>query len=116
MQTLIRFNGHITWEGRTNGLPEVIYAFVILDEATPEFIVQMIEQQMNWFTSRQLMFVQREQGEVIDIRTAIAQRMAVPFHTIAFIDVDVMPLTGELSNPDESGVERLSNGEEPVKQ
>lgn len=115
MQTLVRFNGHITWEGRANGLPEIIHAFLILEEPTQEFITQMIEKEMNFFTARQCMFVQRNQTEIIDART-IAGRMAVMFHNIAFIDVDVIPLTGELSNPDESGVERLENGEEPAKQ
>jgi hypothetical protein len=42
--------------------------------------------------------------------------MGVPFHNIAYIDVDVLPITGELTRADEEGMEHLSNGEEPVKQ
>jgi hypothetical protein len=116
MQTLIRFNGHITWAGQSNGLPPLIQAFVILEDPITEFINQMVEQTVGLFTRNQCMFVQREQGKPIDVRLTPAGRMGVPFHNIAYIEVDVLPITGELTRADEEGMERLSNGEEPVKQ
>ncbi len=116
MNHVIRFNGHITWEGRSNGLPEVIYAFIITEDANPGFINKAIEDQSRAFIASQAMYVQREQGKIIDLRQTPQDRMLVPFHNIVFIDASVFPMTGELSAPDEKGVERLKNGEEPVKQ
>ena len=115
MQHVIRFNGHITWEGQANGLPPVIWAFLVVDGANDQFIVEQIEIQTAAFLRSQAMFVQREQGKVIDLRLTPAGRMVVPFHEIAYIDVDVLPLIGELSY-EEDGVEKLSDGAEPVKQ
>ncbi len=114
--TVIRFNGHITWEGRSNGLPELIYAFLILENADQAFISKMIEDQSRAFINSQAMYVQRDQGAIIDLRMTPQDRMLVPFHNIAHIDADVLPMTGELSAPDEAGVERLSSGKEPLKQ
>ncbi len=116
MQTVIRFNGHITWEGQSNGLPETIYAYLISDGLDDSAILQLTESQLRQFVGSQMMSVQKDQGALIDLRKTPQGRMAVPFHMIAYIDVDVIPMTGELSNLDESGVERLENGEEPVKQ
>ncbi len=112
---LIRFNGHINARGRGDGLPATIFAFVIVENANSKFISDMIESQSGAFIRSQAMYVQRDQGAIIDIRDIPDQRMLVPFHNIAYIDVDVMPLVGELSLPDEEGVERLSNGAEPTK-
>lgn len=114
--SVIRFNGHITWEGRMNGLPEVIHAFIILEDADAAFINKMIEDQTRSFINSQAMYVQRDQGAVIDLRIAPQDRMLVPFHNIAYINADLLPMTGELSAPDEKGVERLSDGKEPLKQ
>lgn len=116
MQHVIRFSGHINWQGRSSGLPETIYAFLILEDATADFISKMVEDQTAAFVRSQSMYVQREQGKMIDLRVTPQDRMLVPFHNIAFISVDVQPLIGELSAADHEGVERLSNGEEPVKQ
>jgi hypothetical protein len=115
-QTVVRFNGHITWEGRAGGLPETIHAFLILENADEKFISEMVEAQSRAFIGSQAMYVQRDQGAIVDLRVMPRNRMLVPFHNIAYIDVDVIPMTGELSAPDELGVERLSNGEEPTKQ
>lgn len=116
MQTLIRFNGYITWDGQSNGLPETIYAFILLEDPDPKLIIKMIEEQLSSFVRAQCMFVQREQGKPIDLRSQPAGRMAVPFHNISLIDIDVLPVTGEFSEADENGIERLANGEEPLKQ
>jgi hypothetical protein len=116
MQHVIRFNGHITWEGRSNGLPEVIYAFLIVENANEKFINDMIENQSRAFINSQAMYVQRDQGKIIDLKQTPQDRMLVPFHCITYIDADVFPLIGELSTPDEEGIERLSDGSEPKKQ
>jgi hypothetical protein len=116
MQTVIRFNGHITWEGQSNGLPETIYAYLVSDGLDDDAILQLMENQLRQFVGSQMMSVQKDQGSLIDLRKTPQGRMAVPFHMIAYIDVDVIPMTGELPNPDEDGVERLEDGTEPVKQ
>lgn len=116
MEHVIRFNGHINWAGRASGLPEVIYAFLIVTDANEAFINKLIEDQTASFIRSQAMYVQREQGKPIDLRIKAQDRLLVPFHNIAYINVDVTALTGELSSADEHGVERLENGEEPIKQ
>jgi hypothetical protein len=116
MQTLIRFNGHVNHKGRGDGLPETIYAFRVLQDPDAELINKVIEHQMNTFTSRQMMFVQRDQSEAVDLYSNLTSQMGVPFHNLACIDIDILPMVGEMSLPDEHGVERLTNGEEPVKQ
>ena len=112
---LVRFNGHITSVGRGDGLPPVIYAFLILENANDDFINKMVEEQSSAFIRSQSMYVQREQGAIIDIRAIPQDRMLVPFHNIAFIDVDISPMM-EMPMPDENGIQRLSNGTEPMKQ
>jgi hypothetical protein len=40
--------------------------------------------------------------------------MFVPMRWIVYMDVDVFNLGEELSMPDENGVERMSDGKEPL--
>jgi hypothetical protein len=98
-----------------NGLPEEIFAYLIFDGNEKKVIDDLIDLQTSAFIRSQAMFVQRDQGAIIDLRQTPADRMLVPMHWIVNITADVIPMTGELTYPDENGVERLSNGEEPVK-
>jgi hypothetical protein len=116
MQHVIRFNGRISWEGRASGLPETIYAFLIYDGDDRDGINRLIETQVSNFLKAQAMMVQKDQGQIIDLRKIPQDRMVVPMRWIAFMDVNVMPLTGELSQADEDGVERFKDGSEPEKQ
>ena len=52
MQTVIRFNGHITWEGQSNGLPETIYAYLISDGLDDAAILQLMENQLRQFMAQ----------------------------------------------------------------
>jgi hypothetical protein len=99
-----------------NGLPEVIYAFLMMKGYDHEMFNTAIEAQCGAFLRSQCMIVQKDQGKLIDIKQMPAERMMVPMRWIAFIDVDVFPMTGEFPMADEKGTERLENGEEPVKQ
>lgn len=114
-QMVIRFNGHITWAGRANGLPEIIYAFLIVQDAKMEMVNELIENQQGAFIRSQAMYVQREQGKIIDLRFHAHERMVVPFHNIALMTVDLINMDGTVSEPDENGVERLSDGSKPLK-
>lgn len=114
--TVVRFNGHITWEGQAAGLPKVVFAFVIVQNADRELINKVVEEQSFAFISRQVLFVQRDQGKVIDCRINAQDRMMVPFHSIAYMSVDLVNMTGELSEPDAEGVERLADGNVPLVQ
>jgi hypothetical protein len=116
MQTVIRLNGHVSWDGQMNGLPKTIYAYMIYLGDDTKGINDLIEAQSGAFIRSQAMFVQKDQGQIIDIRQTPAERMLVPLKWIVSIDADVIPITGELSTPDENGVERLIDGSEPVKQ
>lgn len=116
MDHVIRINGHVSWEGQSNGLPPVIYAFLMMKGYDRKMYNDTIEAQTAAFLRTQSFICQREQGKIIDINEMPANRMAVPMRWITYIDVDVFPMNAEMSMPDESRVERLENGEEPVKQ
>src|SRR5579864_1929580 len=113
---VIRFNGHISWDGQANGLPPTIHAYLIFEGSITQEIINMIELQSGVFLKSQAMAVQRDQGKIIDLRKVPQDRMLVPMRWIVSLDVDVIPMTGELPMPDEAGVERLSDGSEPPKQ
>lgn len=116
-QIIIRFVGKISWEGRSNGLPEKIYAFLIFPGAAErQFVINEIEKQSQAFAIGGGMSVQKDQGQIIDMRALPEDRIFVPMHWIAFIGVERHSLTNELSWADEHGVERFANGEEPPKQ
>lgn len=114
-QMVIRFNGHITWEGQSNGLPETICAFLIVQDAEMGMVNKLIEEQQGAFIRSQAMYVQREQGKIIDLRFHAHERMLVPFHSIAIMTVDLINMDGTVSEPDADGVERLPDGSEPLK-
>ena len=115
-QYVIRFTGHVSWDGQVNGLPKEIYAFLIFEGDDRNAINALIESQSTAFVRSQVMLVQREQGKIIDLRQTPADRMLVPMRWIVNIECDIHPMIGELSVADEHGVERLKNGEQPVKQ
>lgn len=114
--TVIRFNGHITARGRGDGLPHTIFAFVIVQNADMNLINKVVEDQSKAFVNCQAMYVQRNQGKVIDCRINAQDRTLVPFHNISHITVDLVNMAGELSEPDAEGVERLSDGTTPSVQ
>lgn len=114
-QYVIRFVGKISWDGQTNGLPPEIYAYLIFEGDDKKDIDSLIEMQSGSFIRMQAMAVQREQGKIIDLRLTPAERMLVPFRWIVSLSADIRRMTGELSTADESGVERFSDGKEPLK-
>jgi hypothetical protein len=116
MQHIIRFNGHISRDGQANGLPEIIYAFLLFDGDDTEEMNKLIESQSVAFVRSQAMIVQRNQGKVIDLRQTPQDRMLVPMHWIVNVSVDINPIIGELSYADSEGIERFKDGSEPVKQ
>jgi hypothetical protein len=113
---VIRFTGHITRDGYASGLPETIFAFLITQDCDMTTINKLIEDQVAAFVRSQGMFVQREQGKILDLRMSVLDGMLVPFHNIAYIDVELVNMAGELLVADENGVERLLDGSEPLKQ
>jgi hypothetical protein len=115
-QYVIRFIGKISWEGQTNGLPPEIYAYIIYEGDEKKDIDNIIETQSAAFIRYQAMAVQKDQGRLIDLRLTPAERMLVPFRWIVSLSADIRRMTGELSAPDETGIERLSDGSEPKKQ
>jgi len=121
-QYVLIFKAPISWEGQSNGLPKEIQAFLLFDDtgANQEqfnFVIRKaLEEQMTEFTKAQGMYVQRDQGQVLDLRKTPQDRMFVPFKWIVYITPHMAKLTGELSETDtETGKELLRNGEEPIK-
>ena len=119
-QYALKFTGKISWEGQTNGLPSEIYAYIILEgeggAQEKAFIDQTIENQVMAFVRMQAMVVQRNQGEMIDLKQTPADRILVPFKWIVDISASIHKLGAELSNPDVDGVERLDDGMTPQLQ
>jgi len=115
-QYVIRFNAKISWEGQSNGLPPVIYSYVIYEGDDSSTINKIIEDQAAVFIRCQCMAAQKDQGSLIDLRQTPQERMLVPFRWIVTITTDVIKMVGEMSDPDEHGVERLDDGSEPLKQ
>jgi hypothetical protein len=114
-QYVIRFIAQISWEGQSNGLPPEIYAYVVYEGDDSAVINKIIEDQSGAFIRWQAMAAQKEQGRVIDLNQTPAERMLVPFRWIVSLTSDVHKLGAELSEADEKGVERLSDGTEPLK-
>ena len=116
-QYALKFTGKISWEGQSNGLPPEIYAYVILEGAggpqEKSFIDQTIETQAAAFMRSQAMYVQRNQGEIIDIRQTPSERILVPFKWIVSISATLHVLGAELSQPDGEGKEILRDGSTP---
>jgi len=118
-QHVLIIRGKISWEGRMNGLPEVIDGFLLFDDAgvnEQQFrgVVNVaLEAQMQEFAKVQGMYVQQDQGQVVDLRRTGQDRMFVPFKWIVNITPYLTRLTGELSQPDENGKEILANGSVP---
>lgn len=115
-QYVIKITGDISWEGQANGLPKSIYAFLIYEGDDASDISSLIENQMGAYLRAQTMFVQRDQGQVIDLRETPQDRMCVPFRWIVKFHAKVDKLSGELSIADENGVERLKDGKKPLTQ
>lgn len=115
-QHVIRFNADVSWEGQSNGLPKTLYAFIIYEGKESSEINDIIERQSAGFLKSGAFYCQQNQGDIIDLRQVPQERMLVPLHWITRLTVDVIAMVGELSTPDEHGVERLGNGEEPLKQ
>lgn len=113
---VIRFTGKISWEGQSNGLPEKVYAFLFFQAYERQLFVNQINEQMEMFTHEGGMQCQTVQGEIIDLDQMPQDRMFVPMQWIVNIKPEVIHLSQELSLPDEDGVERLSDGSEPIKQ
>ena len=113
VQYVIRFNGKVSWEGQSNGLPPTLYAFVIYEGDSTEDMVKIIEAQVGGFLRMQAFACQKDQGQVIDMRQTPAERMLVPFKWIVNITTDIYKLGAELAIADEQGVERMSDGSEP---
>lgn len=113
---ILRFVGKISWEGRTNGLPEEIYSFVFYDSRfTPTQISKLVEDQLAVYRNMGGMPVERDQGQIIDLRASLADRVLIPFNWIVYIHPEIMPIAGPTPLSDESGVERLPDGKKAPK-
>lgn len=111
---LLRFVGTISWEGRSNGLPEQIFDFVSYDGRAPQqVIVKLVEDMLARYRHIGGMAVQREQGKPIDPNATIADRVLVPYVWIVHIHPEFWPIPGPaISLPDGEGIERYPDGKE----
>ena len=114
IQHVLTITAKISWEGQANGLPPEVYAFVIYTGEDPSIINAILENEISTFARYQMMFAQRDQGQIIDLHKTPQDRIAIPFRWIVNFSATVGKLGAELSEPDEEGVERLSNGNQPL--
>lgn len=112
-QHVIKITGKISWEGRMNGLPEEISAYIIYTGDDPAMINTIIENEIGTFARYQMMFAQRDQGQIIDLKQTPQDRIGVPFRWVVNFYVTVTKLIGELSEADDTGVEVLTDGTKP---
>ena len=119
-QYALKFTGKISWEGRMNGLPDEIYAYIMVETdgglGEKAFIDGTIEQQSMAFIRMQAMAVQRDQGSMIDLRQTPADRILVPFRWIVSISTSIHRFGEEMPEPDENGAQRLKDGSTPKLQ
>jgi hypothetical protein len=113
LQHVIKITAHISWEGRANGLPEEVSAYVIYTGENPADVNAIIEAEISTFARYQMMFVQRDQGQVIDIRLTPQDRIGIPFHWIVNFSITVSKLGAELSEANEEGLEVFQDGSKP---
>jgi hypothetical protein len=116
MQHVIRFIGKISLEGQANGLPPEIYGFVTMQDADNAAISNAVADQFGRYRNMGGMIVEKNQGSPIDMQVSWLSRMYVPFEWIVNITVAFNNLSHDISLSDESGVERLTDGTEAVKQ
>lgn len=113
---VIRFTGKISWQGRANGLPENIYAFLFFHSYDRALFSREIDSQMMQFTHEHGMHCQTVQGEVIDLDRMPQDRMFVPMQWIVRIKPEVIHLSSPMTLPDEDNTERLPDGTQPLVQ
>jgi len=85
----ITFTGHISREGQLEGLPKEIYAFMLIETDSKGGIVKAIERQSAEFFVAGGMAVSKDPAATRDPNKLDLNRMFVPMHWIAFIDVQV---------------------------
>ena len=113
---IIDFVAKTSWEGRINGLPNELHAYLLFDGYNRKAFDDAIEAQTAVFLKVNAFFCQSDQGQVIDLRQMPQDRMLVPIRWIVDMKVRVINVVGEISQADEQGVERLADGSEPKKQ
>jgi hypothetical protein len=116
MQQIIRFVGKISLEGQANGLPSEIYAFMTLQDANNEVVIDAAAKQFAAFRNMGGMIVEKNQGALDNRQVAWLTRMFVPFGWIVNITLALNNLTKDVPQPDETGVERLTDGSKAVIQ
>jgi len=115
MHQIIRFIGKISWEGQANGLPPEIYGFITLQDADNAAVNNAVAAQFGVYRAMGGMVVEKNQGALIDMQVNWLSRMYVPFDWIVSVQVAFTNLSQEISQPDEEGVERLTDGTKLVK-
>ena len=113
---VIRFTGKISWQGRANGLPEKVHAFLFYQEYNRELFQKAIDDTIMRFAHHGGMDCQTVQGDIIDLDRMPQDFMFVPIQWIVSIKPEVIHLSHPLSLPDENNVERLPDGTEPQPQ
>ncbi len=113
-QHVLKITAKISWEGRMNGLPDEVHAFVIFTGEDPVIVNTILEHEISVFSRYQMMFAQRDQGQIVDLHKTPQDRIAIPFRWIVNFSATVSKLGAELSEEDEENVERFSDGSKPV--
>lgn len=113
---ILRFTGKISWEGQANGLPPEIFTYIFYRADIPtEEVTRMIETQFAVYRQLGGMPVEKDQGQIIDTRRTIMDRILVKDRWIVSIHPDIVPIPGETPLADDEGVERLPNGQPALK-
>jgi hypothetical protein len=99
----ITFTGHISWEGRSNGLPPEITAYMLIEADTKAGIVKAIEQQSQQFFVAGGMAVSKNPAAIREPNKLDLNRMFVPSNWIVFIDTKITRIVNVPAVEDEEG-------------
>ena len=94
MDYIIKFTGEVSWEGQANGLPDKIHAFLVFKEYNREVFDAAIETQTGAFLRMGAMFVQKDQGQIIELNKMPQDRIMVPMRWIVSMGVEVVNMVG----------------------
>lgn len=99
----ILYTGHISWEGRSNGLPEKIFCLQMIESEGKGGILKAIQDQANHFFITGGMSVSEDPARLIDPNKLNLGKMYVPMRWIVRITVKVTPVINVPMKEDADG-------------
>ncbi len=97
-------------------MPPEIYGMIAIQDGNSATISDAIANQLGLYRKLGGLVVEKDPGAPVDMKLTWLSRMFIPMEWIVNISVSLVNLSQEITQPDEEGVERLTDGSEQVKQ